>query len=157
MCATCSSVLVLPRSNSLKLVCVGGQPPRTASARAHAPCLQQLEQLAGRCGQELELLAGRCGQELEQLAGRCGAGVCACVCAACVRACGVCARVVFACVRRACVRLRACARGAAHDSPHFLRRAFGSGRVSDVEVREFVGVRKSTRKVQVVKVLKVPK
>jgi hypothetical protein len=103
MRATCSSVLVLPRSNSLKLVCVGGQPPRTASARAHAPCLQQLEQLAGRCGQELELLAGRCGQELEQLAGRCGAGVCACVCAACVRACGVCARVGL----RACGVLRA--------------------------------------------------
>ena len=62
----------------------------------------------------------------------------------CLRACG------FACVRRAAcgcgVGVRAAARVRSRCSSrqlHFLRRAFGSGRVSDVEVREFVGVRKS--------------
>ena len=113
-------------------------------------------------GQLAELAAA---SELAQLAGRCGAGVCACACG-CLRACGL--RVRLACVRvraawsswcaRACLRasgvhacgcgvgVRAAARVRSRWSSrqlHFLRRAFGSGRVSDVEVREFVGVRKS--------------
>ena len=54
----------------------------------------------------------------------------------CLRACGV-------CVRAACVRAAARVRSRCSSRQlHSLRRAFGSGRVSDVEVREFVGVRK---------------
>ena len=125
MCAinAYSSVLVLPRSSW-----------STATHRLRPRACALLGQLA-------ELAAA---SELAQLAGRCGAGVCACVCAACVRACGVCARVGL----RACGVLRAgavLARVRSRCSSrqlHFLRRAFGSGRVSDVEVREFVGVRK---------------
>ena len=78
-------------------------------------------------GQLAELAAA---SELAQLAGRCGAGVCAAgvfalARAACVRAVRAawsswCVRV---CLRAgavlACVRLRACARGAAHDSYAF--------------------------------------
>ena len=90
MCAinAYSSVLVLPRSSWSSW--------STATHRLSPRACALLGQLA-------ELAAA---SELAQLAGRCGAGVCACVCAACVRACGVCARVVFACVRRACVRVR---------------------------------------------------
>ena len=71
-------------------------------------------------------MPGVAGQEREQLAGRCGQGFAL----ACVRL--ACARAVFArvwvCVRAACmragavlarVRLRACARGGAHDSCTF--------------------------------------
>ena len=151
------------RAPSVKLVCVGGQPPRTASARAHAPCLQQLEQLAGRCGQELELLAGRCG------AGVCAAGVFALARAACVRAgaCGlellVCAGV-FACVRRACVRVRCwracgCARALAVQLTTATLSATGirktcSGRVCRGSSWRFGSGRVGSLKVQVVKVLK---
>ena len=126
MCATCSSVLVLPRSSWCVWAVNRHAPPQPARMR---PACSSLSSLPGVAG-----------QELEQLAGRCGAGVCACVCAACVRACGVCARVVFACVRRAAcgcgVGVRAAARVRSRCSSRqlrFLRRAFGSGRVSDVE------------------------
>ena len=108
-----SSVLVLPRSSWSSW--------STATHRLSPRACALLGQLA-------ELAAA---SELAQLAGRCGAGVCACVCAACVRACGVCARVGL----RACGVLRAgavLARVRSRCSSrqlHFLRRAFGSGRV----------------------------
>ena len=125
MCAinAYSSVLVLPRSSWSSW--------STATHRLRPRACALLGQLA-------ELAAA---SELAQLAGRCGAGVCACACG-CLRACGL--RVRLACVRvraawsswcaRAClrasgvlragavlarVRLRACARGAAHDSCTF--------------------------------------
>ena len=156
MCATCSSVLVLPRPSWCVWAVNRRAPPQPA--RMHPAC-SSLSSLPGVAGRSLSCLPGVAGRSLSSLPGVAGQGFAL----ACVRL--ACARAVFArvwvCVRAACcVRVRcwrACARGAAHDSPHFLRRAFGSGRVSDVEVREFVGVRKSTRKVQVVKVLKVPK
>ena len=135
------------RAPSVKLVCVGGQPPRTASARAHAPCSgssQSLQQL-----QSLHSLPGVAGQGFALArAGVCVRAACACGLRACgcvrLGALGVRGRV---CVRAACMRAGAVlARVRSRCSSrqlHFLRRAFGSGRVSDVEVREFVGVRKS--------------
>ena len=144
MCAinAYSSVLVLPRSSWSSW--------STATHRLRPRACALLGQLA-------ELAAA---SELAQLAGRCGAGVCACACG-CLRACGL--RVRLACVRvraawsswcaRACLRASGVLRAGAvlarvrsrcsSRQLHFLRRAFGSGRVSDVEVREFVGVRKS--------------
>jgi len=134
MCATCSSVLVLPRSSWCVWAVNRHAPPQPARMR---PACSSLSSLPGVAG-----------QELEQLAGRCGAGF-ACVRLACARA--VFARVwcLRACGVHACgcgVGVRAAARVRSRCSSrqlHFLRRAFGSGRVSDVEVREFVGVRKS--------------
>ena len=127
MCAinAYSSVLVLPRSSWSSW--------STATHRLRPRACALLGQLA-------ELAAA---SELAQLAGRCGAGVCAAGVFALARA--ACARVGL----RACGVLRAGAVLARVRSRwssrqlHFLRRAFGSGRVSDVEVREFVGVRKS--------------
>ena len=70
-------------------------------------------------------MPGVAGQEFARLRVRLGAlgalGACGCGVCVRVRACGL--RAWLACVRVRC--LRACARGAAHDSLQFLRRAFG--------------------------------
>ena len=125
MCAinAYSSVLIMC-SCSLGQAGQAGQPPRTASARAHAPCSgssQSLQQL-----QSLHSLPGVAGQGFAL---------------ACVRVC-LRLRVRLACVRvraawsswcvrvclRACARVRAAARVRSRCSSrqlHFLRRAFG--------------------------------
>ena len=146
MCATCSSVLVLPRPSWCVWAVNRRAPPQPARMR---PACSSLSSLPGVAGRSLSCLPGVAGQGFALRV--------------CLRL-----RVRLACVRvraawsswcaRACLRasgvhacgcgvgVRAAARVRSRCSSrqlHFLRRAFGSGRVSDVEVREFVGLRKS--------------
>jgi len=141
MCATCSSVLVLPRSSWCVWAVNRRAPPQPARMR---PACSSLSSLPGVAGRSLSCLPGVAGRSLSSLPGVAGQGFAL----ACVRL--ACARAVFArvwvCVRAACcVRVRcwrACARGAAHDSCTFCDGHSEAGEFVDVEVREFVGVRK---------------
>jgi len=156
------------RAPSVKLVCVGGQPPRTASARAHAPCSgssQSLQQL-----QSLHSLPGVAGQGFALArAGVCVRAACACGLRACgcvrLGALGVRGRV---CVRAACMRAgAACVRAGVFALARALAvqlttatlsatgiRKTCSGRVCRGSSWGFGSGRVGSLKVQVVKVLK---